>query len=83
MAKRTVKPRAAKTESAAETHSAAAQPVAAATDRKTPRRGKATGSTGPDENVRVRAYYRFLERGGGPGEALNDWFEAERELNRK
>jgi hypothetical protein len=30
--------------------------------------------------IRERAYYIYLERNGGPGDALGDWFRAEYEL---
>jgi hypothetical protein len=33
-----------------------------------------------EEDIRMRAYQRYLERGGGHGMAFEDWLEAEREL---
>ena len=33
-----------------------------------------------EEEIRTRAYQRYLERGGGHGQAFDDWLEAEREL---
>jgi hypothetical protein len=33
-----------------------------------------------EEDVRTRAYHRYLERGAGHGQDLDDWVEAEREL---
>lgn len=36
-----------------------------------------------DEDIRVRAYHRYLERGGGHGMDFEDWLEAKRELQRK
>jgi hypothetical protein len=40
--------------------------------------------TGPTEDdIRLRAYHRYLERGGTPGAAFDDWLEAERELRRQ
>jgi DUF2934 family protein len=37
--------------------------------------------TGPtEEEIRTRAYHRYLERGGGHGMDFEDWLEAEREL---
>jgi Protein of unknown function (DUF2934) len=33
-----------------------------------------------EEEVRIRAYYHFLQRGGSPGDPLADWLRAEREL---
>ena len=38
-------------------------------------------SVGPTEDeIRVRAYHRYLERGGGHGMHFDDWLEAKREL---
>ena len=36
-----------------------------------------------DEDIRLRAYQRYLERGGGHGMDFEDWLEAERELKRR
>ena len=33
-----------------------------------------------DEEIRERAYQRYLERGGHSGNEFDDWVEAEREL---
>ena len=33
-----------------------------------------------EEDIRRRAYQRYLERGGGDGGQFDDWLEAEREL---
>jgi hypothetical protein len=33
-----------------------------------------------EEDIRIRAYHRYLERGGGHGLDFEDWLEAEREL---
>jgi len=33
-----------------------------------------------DEQIRARAYDIFLRRGGRPGDPVDDWFSAEREL---
>src|SRR3954462_7613262 len=38
------------------------------------------GSEPSEEDIRPRAYHRFLERGGGQGNDFEDWLEAEREL---
>jgi Protein of unknown function (DUF2934) len=35
-----------------------------------------------DEDVRVRAYHRYLERGGRHGADFDDWVEAEKDLKR-
>lgn len=41
-----------------------------------------SGETHPsiDEDIRTRAYLRYVERGGGDGGEFEDWLEAEREL---
>jgi hypothetical protein len=39
-----------------------------------------TGERPTEEDVRVRAYYRYVERGRLDGRALEDWIFAEREL---
>ena len=36
-----------------------------------------------DEDIRMRAYQKFLERGGGHGSHLEDWTQAEEELKNK
>ena len=33
-----------------------------------------------EEDIRLRAYHRYLERGGGHGADFDDWLEAERDL---
>ena len=38
------------------------------------------GSAEDEERVRCRAYEICLERGGEPGHELDDWLQAEREL---
>lgn len=35
------------------------------------------------EEIALRAYEIYLERGGSPGDALQDWTQAERELLEK
>jgi hypothetical protein len=35
-----------------------------------------------EEDIRLRAYHRYLQRGGGHGLAFDDWVEAEQELKR-
>ena len=34
----------------------------------------------PEEEIRMRAYRRYLERGGSDGQDFDDWLAAEREL---
>src|SRR5947208_3034297 len=43
-------------------------------------RNASMGSEPSEEEIRVRAYRRYLERGGGDGQDFEDWLEAEREL---
>jgi len=38
------------------------------------------GSEPSEEDIRLRAYHRYLERGGGHGMDFEDWLEAERDL---
>lgn len=38
------------------------------------------GSEPSEADVRMRAYQRFLERGGGHGQDFEDWVVAEQEL---
>jgi hypothetical protein len=40
------------------------------------------GSSAVDEEIRLRAYEIYLERGGQLGRELDDWLQAERELER-
>jgi hypothetical protein len=41
------------------------------------------GSEPSEEDIRMRAYHRYLERGGGHGMDFEDWLEAEREIKSK
>ena len=41
------------------------------------------GSEPSEEDIRMRAYHRFLHRGGEHGRHFDDWVEAEEELRRK
>jgi DUF2934 family protein len=41
------------------------------------------GSEPSDEDIRMRAYQRYLERGGSDGADFEDWLAAERELKRR
>ncbi len=43
-----------------------------------------TSRSGPTQDeIQLRAYEIYLERGGAPGDALADWVQAERELLQK
>ena len=33
-----------------------------------------------EEEIRLRAYYRYLEREGEPGDSVEDWLEAESDV---
>jgi len=42
-----------------------------------------TGNSARDEEIRLRAYEIYPERGEQPGCELDDWLQAERELARR
>jgi hypothetical protein len=46
-------------------------------------RSESMASSPSEEDIRLRAYQRYLERGGGHGMDFEDWLEAERELKRR
>ena len=60
-------------------------PTAIDTDRE-PGRGteppisEPPEQTADEDDIRVRAYHRYLERGGGHGADFDDWLEAEKDL---
>ena len=61
-----------------------AAPSAPAPRRSRRSRADDAGEHMPSENdIRLRAYHRYLERGGGHGMDFQDWLEAERELRSK
>ena len=41
------------------------------------------GSEPNEEDIRMRAYQKFIDRGGGHGSHVDDWVSAERELREK
>jgi hypothetical protein len=41
------------------------------------------GNSARDEKIRRRAYEIYLEHGEQPGRELDDWLQAERELNQR
>jgi Protein of unknown function (DUF2934) len=43
-------------------------------------RNESMASEPSEEEIRMRAYRRYLERGGADGQDFEDWLEAEREL---
>jgi hypothetical protein len=50
-----------------------------------PAPGQGAGSSGGPslDDIRRRAYERYLERGGNHGQHFDDWLEAEKELKLK
>ena len=46
-------------------------------------RSNSVGSGPSEEDIRLRAYHRYLERGGGNGGEVDDWVLAEQELKGK
>lgn len=55
------------------------KPQPAAADANVPSESIMPGPT--DEEIAVRAYYIYLERGDAEGNATDDWLQAERELS--
>jgi hypothetical protein len=54
-----------------------------ATSRKPNGAGHAPAASPPslsDEEIRLRAYHRYLERGAGDGGDFDDWVAAEKDL---
>lgn len=49
----------------------------------TTKKTSATKTAPAHEQIALRAYEIYLERGGAPGDALEDWTRAERELMEK
>jgi Protein of unknown function (DUF2934) len=41
-----------------------------------------TGSEPSEHDIRMRAYQRYLDRGGSHGTDFEDWLQAERELKK-
>ena len=55
-----------------------------ATDMAAPdTRNDSMASEPSAEEIRMRAYRRYLERGGADGQDFDDWLEAERELKQQ
>lgn len=51
------------------------------TTSETDETGEALTLQPTQEEIGVRAYHIYLERGGAEGEPLDDWLQAERELS--
>jgi hypothetical protein len=54
--------------------------IARAVTATEPPASRPIGSGPSDEEIRTRAYHRFLERGANDGMAFEDWLAAEQEL---
>ena len=81
MAKRTTRSASSRNSKTSETLEKTTEPQAKATDMGAPgTRADSMGSKPSEEEIRMRAYRRFLERGGVDGQDFDDWLEAEREL---
>jgi hypothetical protein len=57
------------------------EPQAASIQANTPE--ASVGNVASDEEIRLRAYEIYLERGEQPGRELDDWLQAQRELESK
>ncbi|HSB09265.1 MAG TPA: DUF2934 domain-containing protein [Blastocatellia bacterium] len=57
------------------------EPTAAAGNADLPVETTRTEPT--EEEIAVRAYHIYLERGGAEGDPQNDWLRAERELSER
>jgi hypothetical protein len=81
MAKRTPRSRPANAPATADDAALATGPARPATDiNADDTRSQSMASEPNEEDIRLRAYQRYLERGRGHGLAFDDWVEAEREL---
>jgi hypothetical protein len=72
-AKRATTPRRSPAGSRTRKRSAASTPAMSAANQST--------QSHTEAQIRERAYYIFLEREHGAGDALGDWLQAEQELN--
>jgi hypothetical protein len=84
MAKRKARPAPVETPANAETFESGMDTAIdqAADSGRGETRSDSMGSEPSDEDIRMRAYSRYLERGGGDGQHFEDWLEAERELKK-
>jgi hypothetical protein len=62
------------------TRQKAARPARARTPKNGANGGLRETSAPNEDDIRVRAYHRFLERGGGDGRDFDDWVAAEKDL---
>lgn len=73
-------PSRAATSEAMTSESNQADPLASESMASAAERAETAGYEPNEEEIRLRAYHRYLERGGTPGMDFDDWLEAEREL---
>ena len=72
-----------------ETASAPKPLASARPKRSAPADSETTGTPAPpdadptDDDIRHRAYQRYLERGGRNGSEVDDWLSAEQELKKR
>jgi hypothetical protein len=77
--------------SASESPSARSEARSATSEAQPPRsksqlstsESRSMASEPSEDDIRLRAYHRYLERGGGHGAHFDDWLEAERELKER
>jgi hypothetical protein len=62
------------------TRQKAARPARARTPKNGANGGLRETSAPNEDDIRVRAYHRFLERGGEDGRDFDDWVAAEKDL---
>ena len=74
MAKRTTRSRSSDTSATTDL----TEPINQANDT----RSNSMGSEPSEEDIRLRAYHRFLARGGQDGGDFDDWMQAKEELKR-
>jgi Protein of unknown function (DUF2934) len=58
-------------------------PKSTLTASSAPRKTRSARKHPTPEEIQIRAYEIFLERNGAPGNPLEDWVRAERELTQK
>ena len=84
MAKRTTRSTTPKTSKYSSTYASDSTSAGRSTDTGGPgddaTRNDSMGSEPSEEEIRKRAYRRYLERGGADGLHFEDWLQAEREL---
>jgi len=75
MAKRTAQP-----DAESKTRPKTARPARARAPKSGPNGGLHVDTTPNEDEIRVRAYHRYLERGAVHGADFDDWVAAEKDL---